>query len=69
MIIRLVESLLKERQFHLYLDNLFVCWRLSQYLKIRGIALTGICRKKVCGYSLRLLILKSILTSLNWGAL
>jgi hypothetical protein len=69
MVTRLVESLLKERQFHLYLDNLFVYWRLYQYLKLRDIALTGTCRKGACGYPLRLLALKGIPTSLNWGAL
>ena len=34
MVARLIESLPKERQFHLYLDNLFICWRLCQYLKL-----------------------------------
>jgi hypothetical protein len=29
MVTKLIESLSKRRQFHLYLDNLFVCWRLS----------------------------------------
>ena len=69
MVTRLVESLLKGRRFYLYLDNLFMYWRLSQYLKLRDIALTGTCRKGACGYLLRLLALKGILTSLNWGAL
>ena len=69
MVARLVESLSKERQFHLYLDNLFVCWRLCQYLKLRDIALTGTCRKGACGYPPRLLALKGVPTSLNWGAL
>ena len=69
MIARLIESLLKGRQFHLYLNNLFICWRLSQYLKLRDIALTGTCRKGACGYPPRLLALKSVPTSLNWGAL
>ena len=73
MVTRLVESLLplvaEGRQFHLYLDNLFICWRLSQYLKERGIALTGTCRKGACGYPPRLLALKGVPTSLNWGAL
>ena len=41
MVTRLIESLPKGRRFHLYLDNLFVCWRLSQYLKLRDIALTS----------------------------
>jgi hypothetical protein len=69
MITRLVESLLKDRQFHLYLDNLFICWRLSQHLKLRDIALTGTCRKGAYGYPLRLLALKGIPISLNWGVL
>jgi hypothetical protein len=69
MVVRLVESLLKGRQFYLYFDNLFVCWRLCQYLKLRDIALTGTCRKGACGYPLRLLALKGVLISLNWGAL
>ena len=69
MVARLVESLLKDRRFHLYLDNLFICWRLSQYFKLRDIALTGTCRKGACGYPPRLLALKNVPTSLNWGAL
>jgi hypothetical protein len=69
MVAKLIESLPKRRQFHLYFDNLFVCWRLSQYFKIRDIALTDICRKEVCDYFPKLLILKSILTSLSWDAL
>jgi hypothetical protein len=69
MVTRLIESLLKGRRFYLYLDNLFVYWRLYQYLKLRDIALTGICRKGACGYPPRLLALKGVSTSLNWGAL
>ena len=69
MVARLIEPLLlliaEGHQFHLYLDNLFICWRLSQYLKERGIALTGTCRKGACGYPPRLLALKGIPTSLN----
>ena len=69
IITRLVESLLKGRRFYFYLDNLFVCWRLSQYLKLQDTALTGTCRKGACGYPPRLLALKGVPTSLNWGAL
>jgi hypothetical protein len=65
MITRLVNSLLKGRQFYLYLDNLFMCWRLYQYLKKRGIALIGTYRKGAYGYPLRLLALKGVPTSLN----
>ena len=46
-----------------------MCWRLSQYLKLRDIALTSTYRKGAYSYPLRLLALKDILTSLNWGAL
>jgi hypothetical protein len=69
MITRLVKSLLKGRRFYLYLDNLFVCWRLSQYFKLQDIALTKTCRKEAYSYPPRLLALKGVLTSLNWGAL
>jgi hypothetical protein len=69
MVARLVESLPKGRQFHLYLDNLFICWRLCQYLKIRDIALTSTCRKGAYSYPPRLLALKGVPTLLNWGAL
>jgi hypothetical protein len=69
MVARLVKSLLKGRRFHLYLNNLFVCWRLSQYFKLQDIALIGICRKGACGYPLRLLALKGVPIFLNWGAL
>jgi hypothetical protein len=46
-----------------------MCWRLSQYLKERGIALAGTCRKETYDYLSKLLALKSVPTSLNWGAL
>jgi hypothetical protein len=69
MVTRLIESLPKSRQFHLYLDNLFIYWRLSQHLKLRDIALTGIYQKGAYGYPLRLLALKGIPISLNWGTL
>ena len=69
MIARLVKSLLKGRQFYLYLDNLFICWRLSQYFKLQDIALTRTCRKGAYSYFLRLLVLKGVSISLNWGAL
>jgi hypothetical protein len=65
MVTRLVKSLLKNRRFHLYLDNLFICWRLCQYLKLRDIALTGTYRKGAYSYLLRLLALKGIPISLN----
>jgi hypothetical protein len=69
MVARLVKSLLKGRRFHLYLDNLFICWRLYQYLKLRDIALTSTCRKGAYSYPPRLLALKGILILLNWGTL
>jgi hypothetical protein len=69
MVTRLIKYLLKGRQFHLYLNNLFIYWRLSQYLKLQNIALIRTCRKGACSYPLRLLALKGVPTSLNWGAL
>jgi hypothetical protein len=69
MITKLIEFLLKKHRFHLYLDNLFVCWRLSQYFKERDITLTKTCRKKTCDYPLKLLALKGVPTFLNWSAL
>ena len=65
MVARLVKSLLKGRRFYLYLDNLFIYWRLSQYLKLRDIALTNTYRKGACSYPLRLLVLKGTLIFLN----
>jgi hypothetical protein len=73
MVARLIEPLLslvaEGYRFYLYLDNLFICWRLSQYLKERGIALIGTCRKGAYSYPPRLLVLKGVPTFLNWGAL
>jgi hypothetical protein len=57
------------RRFHFYLDNLFVCWRLCSYLKNKGIAVTGTCRKGACGIPPRLLALKAASIGLKWGAL
>jgi hypothetical protein len=65
MVARLINSLPKGRQFYLYLDKLFICWRLCQYFKERGIALIGTYRKGAYNYSLRLLALKGVPTSLN----
>jgi hypothetical protein len=65
MITRLIESLLISRRFYLYLDNLFICWRFYQYLKLRDIALIGTCRKGAYNYPPRLLALKGVPTSLN----
>jgi Transposase IS4 len=55
--------------FHLFLDNLFICWKSATALKERGIAVTGTCRKGASGYSLRLLQLKAVNRSLEWGQL
>jgi hypothetical protein len=65
MVARLVKSLLKSRRFHLYLDNLFIYWRLCQYLKLRDIALISTYRKGAYNYPPRLLVLKGIPTLLN----
>jgi Transposase IS4 len=55
--------------FHLFLDNLFVCWKSAMALKERGIAVTGTVRKGASGYPLRLLQLKKANRGLVWGAL
>jgi Transposase IS4 len=73
VVIRLVNSLSKFTKdglsFHLYLDNLFVCWKSVQALKERGIAVTGTVRKGASGYPPRLLQLKKMNRALEWGAL
>jgi hypothetical protein len=56
------------RGFHIYLDNLFVCWRMCSWAKNRNIAITGTCRKAACGYPPRLTALKAAQTAFKWGA-
>jgi Transposase IS4 len=55
--------------FHLFLDNLFVCWKSAMALKECGIAVTGTVRKGASGYPPRLLQLKKANRGLIWGAL
>ena len=55
--------------FHLFLDNLFVCWKSAIALKERGIAVTGTVRKGASGYPPRLLQLKKLNRGLLWGEL
>jgi hypothetical protein len=55
--------------FHLFLDNLFVCWKSAIALKERGIAVTGTVRKEASKYPPRLLQLKKLNRGLVWGAL
>lgn len=73
VVIRLVECLKiyvqKGLSFHLFLDNLFVCWKSAIALKERGIAVTGTARKSATGYPPRLLQLKRLNRGLIWGAL
>ena len=56
-------------RYHLYLDNLFVSWKLCYFLKQKGIAVTGTCRKGACGYPPRLSGFKTINSALKWGGL
>jgi Transposase IS4 len=62
VVTRLLENVLDDylpkRGFHVYLDNLFVCWRMCMWAKKKGIAVTGTCRKSACGYPPRLTALK-----------
>jgi Transposase IS4 len=73
VVIRLISCLSayikKGLSFHLFLDNLFVCWKSAMALKERGIAVTGTVRKGASGYPPRLLQLKKINRGLIWGEL
>ena len=73
MVIRLVSRLYpmisENHSFHLYLDNLFVSWKLCYFLKLKGIAVTGTVRKGAVGYPPRLSALKAINIALKWGAI
>jgi len=73
VVIRLVECLAiyieNGLDFHLFLDNLFVCWKSAIALKERGIAVTGTVRKGASGYPPRLLQLKKLNRGLVWGEL
>jgi hypothetical protein len=59
----------KGLSFHLFLDNLFICWKSVIALKERGIAVTGTVRKGASGYPPRLLQLKKANRGLVWGTL
>jgi Transposase IS4 len=73
VVIRLIKCLSiyiqKGLSFHLFLDNLFVCWKSAIALKERGIAVIRIVRKGTSGYPPRLLQLKKVNRGLLWGAL
>jgi hypothetical protein len=73
MLIRLIKCLSIYQQkgfnFHLFLDNLFVCWKSVIALKELGIAITGTVRKGAARYPPRLLQLKKINRGLIWGHL
>jgi hypothetical protein len=64
MLIRLVKCLSVYQQkglnFHLFFDNLFVCWKSVIALKELGIAVTGTVRKGAAGYPPRLLQLRRV---------
>ena len=53
----------------MFLDNLFTSWKSVQALKERGIAVTGTVRKSAAGYPPRLLMLKIVNRTLEWGHL
>jgi Transposase IS4 len=73
VVIRLIKCLSiyiqKGLSFHLFLDNLFVCWKSAIALKERGIAVTETVRKGASEYPPRLLQLKKANRGLVWGAL
>jgi hypothetical protein len=64
VVIRLIKCLSiyiqKGLSYHLFLDNLFVCWKSAIALKERGIAVTRTVRKGASRYPPRLLQLKKI---------
>jgi Transposase IS4 len=64
VVIRLIQCLsiyiIKGLLFHLFLDNLFVCWKSATALKERGIAVIRTVRKGASGYPPRLLQLKKL---------
>jgi hypothetical protein len=64
VVIRLIKCLSiyiqKGLSFHLFLDNLFVCWKSAIALKERGIAVTRTVQKGASGYLPRLLQLKKV---------
>jgi Transposase IS4 len=73
VVIRLISSLSiyieNGLSFHLFLNNLFVCWKSAMALKERGIAVIRTVRKGASGYPPRLLQLKKANRGLVWGAL
>ena len=73
VIVRLIKCLdiyiQKGLSFHLFLDNLFVCWKSIITLKERGITVTSTVRKRTSEYPPWLLQLKKINRDLLWDAL
>jgi hypothetical protein len=73
VVIRLIKCLSiyieKGLLFHLFFDNLFICWKSATALKERRIAVTGIVRKGALGYPPRVLQLKKVNRGLIWGEL
>jgi Transposase IS4 len=73
IIIRLISCLSiyinKGLSFHLFLDNLFVCWKSAMALKERGIAVIRTVKKGASGYPPRLLQLKKANRGLIYGTL
>ena len=59
----------KSYGYHLYLDNLFVSWKLYYLLKSKGIIVTKTYRKGAYGYPPRLSSFKIINSALKWGSL
>jgi hypothetical protein len=64
VVIRLIQYLSiyikKGYSFHLFLNNLFVCWKSAIALKEREIAVIGTVRKGASGYPPRLLQFKKV---------
>ena len=69
LVSKLYPRVTETNSYYLYLDNLFVSWKICYLLKSKGIAVTGTCRKGACGYPPRLSSLKIINSALKWGGL
>ena len=55
--------------YHLYLDNLFISWKIYYLLKSKGMVVTGTCRKGAYGYPPRLSSFKTINSAFKWSGL
>ena len=65
----LYQNITSTYSYHLYIDNLFMNWKLAILFLQKGIASTGTARKGACGYPTTLSACKAINTAFKWGAI